>query len=169
MKPHFSPNCNHSYVKRTDHLRFQKIFIKKQTHQSNDKTIIELSHRPWQIMVFCSTSSNNIFIIAMSLFQRQMEINFQTDRQTTVKLAVIYWSFFWWEGWNYSWKLAKYQLSTAKNEKITLNAQKCMCCYFAQEILCCTDISAIIVGLKVNNSKWSWWRLLLSISWDYPS
>ena len=45
-------------------------------------------------MVFCSTPSNNIFIIAMSLFQGQMEKNFQTDRQTTVKLAVIYWNFF---------------------------------------------------------------------------
>ena len=101
-------------------------------------------------MVFCSTSSKDIFSIAKSLFQGQMEINFQTERQTTVKLAVI--------GTSFGEKVertavAKYQISTANNEKITLNAQKCMCCYFAQEILCCTDISAIITGLKFNNSK----------------
>ena len=40
-------------------------------------------------MVFCSTSSKDIFSIAKSLFQGHMEINFQIDRQTTVKLAVI--------------------------------------------------------------------------------
>ena len=104
-------------------------------------------------MVFCSTSSKDIFSIAKSLFQGQMEINFQTERQTTVKLAVI--------GTSFGEKVERtavligkiVQISTANNEKITLNAQKCMCCYFAQEILCCTDISAIIVGLKLNNSK----------------
>ena len=67
-------------------LRFPKIFIKKQTWWSNDKTIIELGYRKiswfvsvsqinylpqpsasannwsarhWQITIFCSTSSNN--------------------------------------------------------------------------------------------------------------
>ena len=67
-------------------LRFPKIFLKKQTRWSNDKTIIELGYckislfvsvsqinylpqpsasannwsaRHWQIMIFCSTSSNN--------------------------------------------------------------------------------------------------------------
>ena len=65
-------------------LRFSKIFLKKQTQRSNDKTIIELGYRKiswfvsvsqinyspsasgnnwsachWQIMIFCSTSSNN--------------------------------------------------------------------------------------------------------------
>ena len=67
-------------------LRFPKIFLKKQTRWSNDKTIIELgcrkiswfvsvsqinylpkpkaeannwSARHWQITIFCSTSSNN--------------------------------------------------------------------------------------------------------------
>ena len=67
-------------------LRFQKIFIKKQTRWSNDKAIIKLGYRKiswfvsvsqlkylpqpslsannwsarhWQITIFCSTSSNN--------------------------------------------------------------------------------------------------------------
>ena len=71
-------------------LRFQKIFIKKQTRWSNDKTIIKLSYRKiswfvsvsqlkylpqpsvsannwsarhWQITIFCSTSSNNCILI----------------------------------------------------------------------------------------------------------
>ena len=63
-------------------LRFPRIFIKKQTRWSNDKTIIELGYRKitwfvtvsqinylpkpnnwsahhWQMTIFCSTSSNN--------------------------------------------------------------------------------------------------------------
>ena len=75
-----------SWVKKGRSLRFPKIFIKKQTWWSNDKTIIELGYRKiswfvsvsqinylpqpsasannwsarhWQITIFCSTSSNN--------------------------------------------------------------------------------------------------------------
>ena len=75
-----------SCVKKGRSLRFPKIFIKKQTWWSNDKTIIELGYRKiswfasvshinylpqpsasannwsarhWQITIFCSTSSNN--------------------------------------------------------------------------------------------------------------
>ena len=51
-------------------LRFPKIFLKKQTRWSNDKTIVELGYSKissasannWsarQITIFCSTSSNN--------------------------------------------------------------------------------------------------------------
>ena len=73
-------------------LRFPKIFIKKQTWWSNDKTIIELGYRNkswfvsvsridylpqppssvnnwsarhWLITIFCSTSSNNLLIIVV--------------------------------------------------------------------------------------------------------
>ena len=75
-----------SCVKKGRSLRFAKIFLKKQTRWSNDKTIIELGYRKiswfvsvsqinylpqpsasannwsarhWQITIFCSTSSNN--------------------------------------------------------------------------------------------------------------
>ena len=75
-----------SCVKKGRSLRFPKIFIKKQTWCSNDRTIIELGYRKiswfasvshinylpqpsalvnnwsacnWQITVFCSTSPNN--------------------------------------------------------------------------------------------------------------
>ena len=75
-----------SWVKKGRSLRFPKIFIKKQTWWSNDKTIIELGYRKiswfvsvsqinylpqpsasannwsarhWQITIFCSTSSND--------------------------------------------------------------------------------------------------------------
>ena len=74
------------WVKKGRSLRFPKIFIKKQTWWSNDKTIIELGYRKiswfvsvsqinylpqpsasannwsarhWQITIFCSTSSND--------------------------------------------------------------------------------------------------------------
>ena len=75
-----------SCVKKGRSLRFPKIFVKKQTWWSNDKTIIELGYRKmswfasvshinylpqpsalanngsarhWRIKIFCSTSSNN--------------------------------------------------------------------------------------------------------------
>ena len=75
-----------SCVKKGRSLRFAKIFLKKQTRWSNDKTIIELGYRKiswfvsvsqinylpqpsasannwsarhWQITIFCSTSSND--------------------------------------------------------------------------------------------------------------
>ena len=69
-------------------LRFSKIFLKKQTQRSNDKTIIELGYRKiswfvsvseinyspsasgnnwsahhWQITIFCSTSSNAHYLV----------------------------------------------------------------------------------------------------------
>ena len=43
MDPHFSPPCEHSCVKNGRLLRFPKIFIKRQTWWSNDKTIILLN------------------------------------------------------------------------------------------------------------------------------
>ena len=78
-----------SWVKKGRSLRFPKIFIKKQTWWSNDKTIIELGYRKiswfasvshinhlpqplasannwsarhWQITIFCSTSFNNCYL-----------------------------------------------------------------------------------------------------------
>ena len=43
MNPHFSLPCDHSCVKNGRLLRFPKIFIKRQTRWSNDKTIILLN------------------------------------------------------------------------------------------------------------------------------
>ena len=84
------PRVIRSCVKKGRSLRFPKIFIKKQTWWSNDKTIIELGYRKiswfvsvsqinylpqpsasannwsarhWQITIFCSTSSNNCWIL----------------------------------------------------------------------------------------------------------
>ena len=91
-------------------LRFPRIFIKKQTRWSNDKTIIELGYRKiswfisvsqinylpqpsasantWsvrhrQITIFCSTSSNNCYF----LFLKPRLGDFLSTR-----LEILYWN-----------------------------------------------------------------------------
>ena len=99
-------------------LRFPRIFIKKQTRWSNDKTIIELGYRKiswfvsvsqinylpqpsasantWsvrhkQITIFCSTSSNNCYF----LFLKPRLGDFLSTRLCAYKLyllEILYWN-----------------------------------------------------------------------------
>ena len=99
-------------------LRFPRIFIKKQTRWSNDKTIIELGYRKiswfvsvsqinylpqpsasantWsvrhrQITIFCSTSSNNCYF----LFRKPRLGDFVSTRLCAYKLyllEILYWN-----------------------------------------------------------------------------
>ena len=114
----FISSCDRSWGENGRPLRFPRIFIKKQTRWSNDKTIIELGYRKiswfvsvsqinylpqpsasantWsvrhrQITIFCSTSSNNCYF----LFLKPRLGDFLSTRLCAYKLyllEILYWN-----------------------------------------------------------------------------